>query len=575
MREDKYSEIRTKIDDEIGVLVKRLSDLRERRNSLAPIAFIPNEILSEIFVTAVEFFPTSQMASAKHFIQMLLSVSRHWRKIARETVRLWTRITNHNVQWALKCLELSKKAKIKVTIDVAYNEAADGFLDTTPTDPTSMDSVFFNAILSHFSRIQDLTMVNFQSAPEGLKTPGSWLLDPPPILQSWTLFHSCYPQGSLSADVISTLQVLNLHGCSIDWNVSLGSTLTSLFIAFPSQKVSVSRFGEIFRQLPALKWLKLLSAFMTELHDSDSYQSSRGVSGPYLQELTIREDLVALYSFLSVCYIPDGAMVYITPQVSPLGRVNLPNGLARLVAATERLHMTRRAIHKISFRSDIQGDGPLQPLNEDITANRVIRVTLKYLPLADDVNDDDGGPEGMDRSPALKNISKSITTFTLLEAEDPRPLLDAVAGSPLTPIALTHLHIGLTPLYSHASLLTIIESRFGTFAHVQKITIALEKNKLRALNTITWLQPLPRTLQTTPSFVGLEQLILLRVADGSARNDLREVYLPDSLESRIKHGCRLKTVKLVSSEVSDSIVKRLNEVVRVELGDDVIVYGSR
>lgn len=92
-------------------------------NQLAPVASLPNEVLSEIFETlhalqdgSDEFIPFAECARAEAVVS---HVTRHWRHVALETPRIWTRIVRRSKQKPLEkmqvyLVERSKTVPIRV-----------------------------------------------------------------------------------------------------------------------------------------------------------------------------------------------------------------------------------------------------------------------------------------------------------------------------------------------------------------------------------------------------------------------------------------------------------------------------
>jgi hypothetical protein len=79
-------------DEEMVQVRVALEGLSVKENVIAPIEYLPLELLSEIFVVCLPGFMLSCMYS--HYAPLLLGqVCQHWRDIAKNTPALWSSIS--------------------------------------------------------------------------------------------------------------------------------------------------------------------------------------------------------------------------------------------------------------------------------------------------------------------------------------------------------------------------------------------------------------------------------------------------------------------------------------------------
>lgn len=83
------NDIRRVLDDGIGLLIRHLVDLKIYCNSIASIALLPDELLSQIFL---QYMLLTGPWSGKW--TRILSTCRRWRAVALGDVRLWSYVTN-------------------------------------------------------------------------------------------------------------------------------------------------------------------------------------------------------------------------------------------------------------------------------------------------------------------------------------------------------------------------------------------------------------------------------------------------------------------------------------------------
>ncbi|TFL04368.1 hypothetical protein BDV98DRAFT_562137 [Pterulicium gracile] len=74
---------RQRVTDAIRRGVKLIADLKSYQNAVAPISFLPDEVLSEIFNLLVAEYPFGSQRDT------LMLVCRHWRNVAVADGRLW------------------------------------------------------------------------------------------------------------------------------------------------------------------------------------------------------------------------------------------------------------------------------------------------------------------------------------------------------------------------------------------------------------------------------------------------------------------------------------------------------
>ncbi|KDQ21817.1 hypothetical protein BOTBODRAFT_141876, partial [Botryobasidium botryosum FD-172 SS1] len=107
------------IQEVIAHMGKYLSSIRYRRNGLAPIGRLPDEILSSVFEFADnDAYCVNDLDKAPQAVIPL--VCKRWRDVASDTPRLWTRIDEATRPFAPLFILHSKQALLNISHGFLY-----------------------------------------------------------------------------------------------------------------------------------------------------------------------------------------------------------------------------------------------------------------------------------------------------------------------------------------------------------------------------------------------------------------------------------------------------------------------
>ncbi|TFK71281.1 hypothetical protein BDN72DRAFT_469537, partial [Pluteus cervinus] len=208
---NKPAEKRAKIDEEILLLRERIRKLSAMRNSLAPVASLPSEILDKIFGLAQTKLDKEVGKSTVDGKIMLwiTRVCRQWRSIALDNPLLWAEINETNRRWAVECIKRSKKSSLIV--------------DACST--SGWQDGFFEGLLQEMPRIQQLAIYGGSRHAAQLK---NWV-EPIPILETLKISGGIIPENLYSLE-LPALRVLELEDCRFSKGLPAGvfSALTKL-----------------------------------------------------------------------------------------------------------------------------------------------------------------------------------------------------------------------------------------------------------------------------------------------------------------------------------------------------------
>ncbi|TFK59594.1 hypothetical protein BDN72DRAFT_965997, partial [Pluteus cervinus] len=236
-----------KVDTEISRLELQLLHLRHLRNTIPPIATLPDEILSEIFVhchnadtdAAMQPLPKAPTLSSSHrdpldsmpwcHGRLVLSwVSRHWRSVALSFSRLWAFITNGSIEHTEECIVRSRAHHLSICLQYP-----------------SRDLLFI--CLRQLDRVSQFR-VKLASPVEDEDVYGEvWTKKAPHLISLYLegfdfRTQSCFDPNPLFGGSLSYLHTLTLANCQGSWTSTISwtspllesaSNLTSLSIDSP------------------------------------------------------------------------------------------------------------------------------------------------------------------------------------------------------------------------------------------------------------------------------------------------------------------------------------------------------
>lgn len=245
-------EAKRMLDEEFMALRARtqnsLARLQARRNAIAPVSRLPNEILVDIFLIFQNWWKTS--IKCWHHVT---HICRHWRHVAIEAPILWTDIHVRSHEYALLMLERSQNAPLDVQ-----------FGDRRVPRPNSTTATM-TAILTEIERIRTLSFTqmpinSLETAQTFLRRQGRQAL----ILESLNV--ECSEPGpvwfNFSLDLFhptASLRQLSVMSVQIDWNMLPIINLTHMnFIGVhTSVEVTGAQLVSAIRQMENLEELSI------------------------------------------------------------------------------------------------------------------------------------------------------------------------------------------------------------------------------------------------------------------------------------------------------------------------------
>ncbi|TFK67949.1 hypothetical protein BDN72DRAFT_842442 [Pluteus cervinus] len=309
-----------KIDHELAILKESIRVLHAFRNTFSPVYRLPPEILTRIFsfMEDVPSIPAGHRAStrrrAQPFVpfgwQIAIRVSQRWRNVALESPSLWAHISSvYPKRITEELLKLSKAVPLTMQwhmvrgtqlVDAALVRARELVL-TVDTCPWS--------------------------------TVWSTLSSPAPLLECLKISTDTRPSPVLSnctfAGTTPRLRRLELTGCSVDVTSTLLTHLTTLYLCYPSPRMSIT---ELLRVLRGLQGLASLSLYSVLRANADTfYTNSDKVTLPNLKSIVIDgHSLSQDLNLLSHLSIPKQSTLYFR---------SIPHTEAPLTGLTSFLNM--------------------------------------------------------------------------------------------------------------------------------------------------------------------------------------------------------------------------------------------
>ncbi|KAA1474334.1 hypothetical protein DENSPDRAFT_324947 [Dentipellis sp. KUC8613] len=283
---------------------------RSRFNALAPISYLPAEILSRIFATLADEayhsdtfppLPESVEPSALEEVHLgwvvVTHVCRHWRHTAINNAYLWSHVPlDVGSQWMTLMTSRAKSVPLRLAYDASRRVKELGFGVRLPGNFHHAQSINFTADPYKITKLLSILVkpaLHLRTVSIHASIPHD-----PPLLASIPddLFKKCAPK----------LRVLSLNRCTVPWESPLLRNLHRLCIEFPPQRhqtvciagkpkvqrprhsvhPSMTQMLDILDGTPALQSLTLRRSL--PLHQLlDAEPSSRVVSLPQLKTLEL------------------------------------------------------------------------------------------------------------------------------------------------------------------------------------------------------------------------------------------------------------------------------------------------
>ncbi|TFK63107.1 hypothetical protein BDN72DRAFT_847994 [Pluteus cervinus] len=285
------------IDCEISHLEKRLWTLRSLRNTLPPISFLPNEILSRIFLithtmnvetgSAGGLGVTSERRGKTRLV--LSWVSQRWREVAISYPELWTLVINGNMDYIRACIH--RRSKGFQLMVILHSPGVEHVRECLPA----------------MGRVRSLEAnLSWTMHPEDIDR--IWE-EPAPNLVSLLVRHINLDrrehgnQTPVSSTIHPRLQHLTIDSCEFQWDSPfISSTLTTLHITSPKLCLAAGALADTLWMMPRLIECKLTWC----LSGNAGSLSTRQVYLPNLQILILEQSPIKyLFVFLSYLNIPN------------------------------------------------------------------------------------------------------------------------------------------------------------------------------------------------------------------------------------------------------------------------------
>ncbi|TFK68994.1 hypothetical protein BDN72DRAFT_841080 [Pluteus cervinus] len=284
---DPHASQRAQIERQILLLKQQIQRLEVARNGLLPISSLPNEILSNIFLTRRPNYDAYEVKMRG--LLTLTWVCHHWRNVALATAPLWSYIGKENFHWAAESLIRSKQAPL------------DGILDRVFDDPSTFDIDALVLSQIHRFRRMKLSLGRHQRSDAAVKL-GPVLTQPAPMLEVLELGYVAI-STPLFSGMSPLLHTVRLSWGRIKWTPKILPfiALKNLQIIYPATRFSVTTFVQTLPpSLPHLETLELIRTF-NSLTPPRTHPPTR-VSFPNLKVLRLwGSGLGTLSQFFEFC----------------------------------------------------------------------------------------------------------------------------------------------------------------------------------------------------------------------------------------------------------------------------------
>ncbi|KAH9950757.1 hypothetical protein B0H21DRAFT_686159 [Amylocystis lapponica] len=337
--------------------------LRTQLNTLAPIARLPPELLSEIFLEhAIQCEAEHDKRPKNVYIAYyawvrVTHVCRHWHDVATHCPRLWNRILVTRAQWAQPMLDRSKSLPLSVKAVIPDSPPERGWRYNWNTGRVRAERKMeaMQLILTALPRIRHFSI---NARKDLLEKMWPAVNGPAPLLR--TLFISYVDEGrrwteddvsiptALLSDQLPDLQQVELRLCVFRWRKeTFPATLRSLIITRPRGPLPVTAdMLSILENLPLLEHLALEHAIPIITEDfefvgSELKSVEHIVPLPHLRVLCLTSLLMTDCAHLlhHLSFPPSTMLALHGGFESVEGAVVLASVLATKLAGAEPLRM--------------------------------------------------------------------------------------------------------------------------------------------------------------------------------------------------------------------------------------------
>ncbi|KII86938.1 hypothetical protein PLICRDRAFT_274819 [Plicaturopsis crispa FD-325 SS-3] len=303
---DPVAAVRQELDAEIKRLSDSLHAVQSRRNALAPIARLHNEIFSMIFIFHVQSVKRVFLQGHQPTTTAFSQVCQLWRAIALGCGELWSTISGMSPEWTQEKLRRSKRTPLTIAIELLLPA-------TDPRIPRWMELIY-----PEISRIKCFKL--HHASPTILRRMLSMLDAPAPLIEELSI-HSMMPvlcphiappmlPHDLFDKVHPRLCRVELTECSMRWTSSvLCASLKELRLHQVSDgnRPTLALFLSALARAPSLEILELSGVIPLADSDSDSESLSllSIVPLPRLRALSLKSKALEVAPVLQFLSFPS------------------------------------------------------------------------------------------------------------------------------------------------------------------------------------------------------------------------------------------------------------------------------
>lgn len=287
--------------------------LHSRWNDLVPIAKLPPEILSEIFITHVKSYVVIDNWDdwhPRHWIAFS-HVCRHWRKVALDCPTLWSSINLYSgPDCILEFLSRTKEAPLRIMADPNAVSTING-----PKMHEDTKHMLYWLFKTEMWRIYELEM---PLLPSFLSISSAGALQKLALYDNEEQPEDYYVEGDLGlpstiihGDGAPRLEELLICRCSFEWEFLCHSNLKSLELiredGYEGLGTTLVNVLEALDSMPLLEKLKIVNCLPMDIQSSRSTDCRITLS--HLHEISLSSNTKSCINFLSYLDLPSAKQV--------------------------------------------------------------------------------------------------------------------------------------------------------------------------------------------------------------------------------------------------------------------------